>query len=80
MNHKTRLRVKQLVAFSILMQKEPGIISKSPDYILEKIETVSHLEEELIPQLLHPTLHHEYSRYLKAWERCLRNDLGERKG
>lgn len=37
--------IKQAVIFAILMQNGQGIMSKSPDYVAEKLEAVS-LEPE----------------------------------
>lgn len=31
-------QIKNIVAFAILMENDQGVISKSPDYILEKFE------------------------------------------
>ena len=36
MKEQAELKVKQLVAFSVLMEGDGGILGKSPGYILEK--------------------------------------------
>lgn len=62
-----KLSVKQLVAFSILMQNGKGILVKSPDYIAEKFELASMASDEYLPQLLDQMNKSLYQRYLKEW-------------
>jgi len=61
------LSVKQLVAFSILMQNGKGILVKSPDYITEKFNLASMTPDEYLPQLLDQMNKSLYQRYLKEW-------------
>jgi len=37
--NKPILNIRQAVVFAILMQNNEGILSKSPDYLLEKLRT-----------------------------------------
>ena len=46
-------KVKRLVAFSILMQHDEGIMSKSPDYIREKFAVAMSLPVDLLYQMFY---------------------------
>jgi hypothetical protein len=39
------LNLQQAVVFAILMENGEGIIDKSPDYVLEKLNSAEHLAE-----------------------------------
>jgi len=59
------MNIKQIVAFSILMQNGEGIIDKSPDYILEKFEACKKSEKP--EKLLDPFNRKKYHNYLGKW-------------
>ena len=51
MNEETELKVKRLAAFCISMQHGEGIMSKSPDYLLEKHAIAMSLPADFLHQM-----------------------------
>lgn len=56
-------QVERLVIFSIIMENDEGIVSKSPDYILEKFDSASYA---LFPASL---LDEKNKEKLEEWRR-----------
>lgn len=59
---------KNLIAFCILMQNGEGIITKSPDYVLEKYERyLETSEKEAWKWGLHPVSQRLLNEYIGKW-------------
>ncbi len=57
--------IKRLVIFSILMENDGGIYTKSPKYIKEKFDLTYNV---LYPvELLHPSIRHKFEEWDKKW-------------
>jgi len=62
------MNVEQLVVFAILMENGQGIVSKSPDYILEKFRTCQAITDiELLKGILDFGNRPKLKRWLETW-------------
>lgn len=59
--------VKRLVAFSILMENRGGVVTKSPDYVVEKYVTAMALSVDLLHQMHDQVNKRKYFKYLEMW-------------
>lgn len=62
------MNVERLVAFTILMESDEGVLTKRPGYILEKYKLAMTLPVDLLTQMMDQTNKAKYHRYLKEWK------------
>ena len=60
------MNLRQAVVFAVLMEGNGGILSKHPDYVMEKLRLASSLKE---PEVLldHNNLR-KFKKYLEIWK------------
>lgn len=66
-----RTLLKRLVAFAVLMESGRGIMTKHPDYVLEKWQLTlsgNALPEDLLTQAMDFNNKEKFRRYLKEWK------------
>lgn len=63
----SNLWLKRLVAFCVLMETGDGILTKSPDYVLEKWELARDINADLLEQLMDPINQAKFKKYLDTW-------------
>jgi len=61
------MTLRQAVVFAMLMEEGEGILGKAPSYVEEKLTACESLPDNLLVQLLHPSLHGKYHEYLTRW-------------
>lgn len=63
----TEIKLKQLVAFCILMQDGEGIIDNAPSYIEEKYESCIHTKNWHSEEILDSTNQAKFKEYCEKW-------------
>jgi len=61
------MNLEQAVVFAILMENTGGIQDKSPDYILEKVESCERATGELLESLLDSNNLSKLYSWRKSW-------------
>jgi len=61
------MTTRQAVVFAMLMEEGEGILSKAPSYVEEKLTACESLPDNLLLQVLHPTLRPKYHEYIQKW-------------